>query len=176
MGTDVFSNHILVPEEAHEMRELFRHAFLDSTCEHYKKFLKPFSDSTNREQAYWGYMWDCINRKACDIICGNPKEIFSLYKQYVDGNRRQIVLWDVHDKRFDGTIEKLHPVFQTNGALAITLDCYQEKTDIYPEDLYFFDDSFTWAAIFTHEYEKGQRYCLWLRNVRDDGSLVHSQT
>lgn len=167
METENFADNVLIPEKAYKIRELFKETFLDLTSEHYKKFLKPFNDSQNPEQAYWGYMWDCINRQTCDVMCSSPEEIFSLYKQHADIDHRQIVLWDVHDKRFDGTLEKLHPIFQTNGALAISMERYKEKMDIYPEDLYFFDESVTWAAIFTHEYERGQRYCLWLSKKRN---------
>jgi hypothetical protein len=144
---------------------------LDSTksdrlrCEYIKKFINTSSlyYKENIEQktlfsdgvCYIGYLWDCLSTHT----------IISEYEadQFLQKKRTMFIMWDIHSSE-----RILIPNYWKFPKTKIL--CVDEWIETFkhnlPEDIYVFDDTFTWSVIFTHETnKKDERYCLFIDKV-----------
>ena len=86
-----------------------------------------------------GYLWDTLKSSACvtraDIERINAQRVY--------------VLWDLH------SAQKIHiPNYWRFPKSAIVAGRWRDMLSHYryfPADSYFFDESYEWSAIFTHE-------------------------
>ena len=109
---------------------------------------KMFSDGL----CYTGYIWDCLL---------NPRIISEREAdQLLQVKRRIIIMWDIHSS------ERIFipDYWKFPKAEVLCTDAWSEtfKNDL-PEDVYVFDDTFSWSVIYTHETDlKDNRYCLFV--------------
>lgn len=134
-----------------ELRYKYIQSFVDSTSNYYIENIERktrFCDGL----CYVGYLWDCLI---------DPKVITeSEATQILEGKMGIFIMWDIHScERILIPNYWKYPktrVLYTNKWLDAM------KSDL-PEDVYIFDDTFSWSVVFTHETDtKGDRYCIYL--------------
>lgn len=97
------------------------------------------------------YLWDHLreyNRKS---------EQF--YMNYLMNKNNVYIMWDTleHIELLKNDYFK----YPRHSILSATTREFYDMIEILPEDIYVFDDSFTWTVVFTNEYiSKDRRYCL----------------
>jgi hypothetical protein len=107
--------------------------------------VKDFDDGP----AYEGYLWDFLEGKR---VVTEP-EIWGA----VAGAERLYAMSDLHSAER----VRLPEGFPRGTVLRASAEVLRAGLAYLPEDLYLFDDSFTWAAALTHEDVDGTRFCLW---------------
>lgn len=135
---------------ADEIRASYVQAFINLDSEYYInniKKLNSFSDGL----CYTGYLWDCF--KFFQI------KAESFCKTFLDSKRNLYVLWDIHSK--DRIFIKDYWKFPKSAVLLLN-SWEEEKYIALPEDIYIFDETFSWSIAFTHEDDQnGQRFCYF---------------
>lgn len=134
----------------------------DLRCEYIKTFVNTVSSYyiENVEHktmfsdglCYIGYLWDCLK---------NPN-IVSEYEadQLLQGKRKVFIMWDIHS--CERILVPDYWKFPKSRVLYTNnwLDAFKSEL---PEDVYLFDDTFSWSIIYTHETDvKDNRYCLYI--------------
>lgn len=157
---------VLDVEKSNMLREKYISAFINTKSPSYIeriKTLTQFSDGL----CYVGYLWDCLKKP----VVVSKAELVRRLK-----NKKNIyIMWDLHsaDRIFIPNYWK-HPKECVLFVETWSEDLYEEL----PEDIYIFDDTFTWSAIFTHETDiNNDPYCLYMGDMREkegqgDGSPV----
>lgn len=133
--------------------------FINTSSLYYKENIEQkimFSDGL----CYTGYLWDCLLKPT----------VISEYEasQFLQGKQRIFIMWDIHScERI--LIPDYWKFPKTN---ILFTDAWQESfKQNLPEDVYVFDDTFSWSVIFTHETnENEERYCLFV-----DKSFINLQ-
>lgn len=138
--------------------------FINTSSLYYKENIERkilFSDGL----CYTGYLWDCLLKPT----------VISEYKanQFLQGKRRIFIMWDIH------SCERIliPDYWKFPKTKIICTDAWMESfKHNLPEDVYVFDDTFSWSVIFTHETdEKEERYCLFVdkgfRNIPDKSAF-----
>ena len=99
---------------------------------------------------YLGYLWDYLK----DPVIVNQNYITEVLKY----NNIIYVLWHIHscERIFINNYWK----FRKDAVIKLKLELFIKGKEYLPEDLYIFDESFSWTLIQTHEYVNGKRYCL----------------
>ena len=152
---------VLNSQKSNILREQYIENFVDFHSDYYNQRIKNlvrFSDGF----CYIGYLWDCIK---------HPMIISEAEATKVLKNKRNIyIMWDIH------TCERIFiPNYWKYPKLSIILSktWTEELCKELPEDIYFFDETFSWSIIFTHETDiKGNRYCLVVESDKTgDGSM-----
>ncbi len=140
---------ILDSTKSDMLRCKYINSFIDTSSSYYKKYIEQktqFSDGL----CYTGYLWDCLLKPT----------VISEYKadQILQGKRNIFIMWDIH------SCEKIliPNYWKFPKAKIICTDAWEKSFEPnLPEDVYVFDDTFSWSVIFTHETdEKEERYCL----------------
>lgn len=149
------------PERAAALRSAFIAKFIDTESGYYQKHIAAVTQAPDGP-FYDGFLWDCLRdnrdfRWACsmDDAVG-----------FLEGRDRAFAMWDSRarsDKRFSREYPRGTVIRMQGGALgrlvaeewnreqaAWRADC-QCQGLWFPEDLYCFDKSMDWCAIFTHE-------------------------
>ncbi len=67
-------------------------------------------------------------------------------------------MWDVLNSEY--ILNPNYYKYHKEACLKLSFQEFQEKADTFPEDIYLFDDTFTWCVILTHEDDGKRRYCL----------------
>ncbi len=143
---------ILDSKKSDDLRCNYIKNFVDTSSKYYKENIEHktmFSDGL----CYTGYLWDCLL---------NPSAILeSKADQLLQEKRRIFIMWDIHscDRIFIPDYWK----FPKTNVLCVDdwLEIFKEDL---PEDIYVFDDTFSWSVIYTHEtYVKDNRYCLFVK-------------
>lgn len=136
--------------ESTKLRELFIQTFVNTASDYYinriNKLIE-FSDGI----CYTGYLWDClknpcvVSEDAINDILKNKKNIF--------------VMWDIHSS--DRILIPNYWKYPKTSILFFD-DWTEDSKKTLPEDIYLFDSSFTWYAVYTHEEDISlNRYCLY---------------
>ena len=140
---------IVEEDEKHHIREIYCSSFLNVSSAKYEAAINKkheYSDGLY----YNGYMWDYLS---------SPVIVESDYlTEKVRGRSNIYVLWDIHscEKVF---IENYWN-FGRDDVLLLDGNTLMDAFYLLPEDIYIFDSSYMWTAIFTHEDIEGRRYCL----------------
>lgn len=142
---------ILDSTKSDDLRYKYIKNFINTSSPYYKKNIEQktmFSDGL----CYVGYLWDCLL---------NPT-VVSEHKadQLLLGKRELFVMWDIHscERIFIPNYWK----FPKEKVLYVKTWLETFKDDL-PEDVYVFDNTFSWSVIFTHETDtKNNRYCLFV--------------
>ena len=108
--------------------------------------LKKYSDGL----CYDGYLWDCL--KNAEVVSESKADLILKEKHNI------YIMWDLHSNE-----KILIPDYWKYPKNSI-LHCEKWSADFkidLPEDIYVFDDTFSWSIVYTHEEMKpGKRYCL----------------
>lgn len=156
----------LEPPVSLKLRSKFVDAFIDGESPRYQKYIEPFRNAENTTQAYWGYLWDNIDKSSCFVDYCDPVKIEKEMQRRNLFDSPLYLTWDVHLPRYDAALTKLNRIFQTQGIIKITFSFYLKYDRLFPEDVYFFDESVKWCAILTHEEAEQRRWCLWVDRQR----------
>ena len=98
---------------------------------------------------YLGYLWDFMK---------NPIVIDQEYIESKNEINEVYVMWDNHS--CERIWIKDYWKFDKNVVLKLNFSTLLLGYHFLPEDIYIFDDSFSWTFVLTHEELKGKRYCL----------------
>ena len=142
---------VLDLKKSDELRDEYIKSFIDTSSSYYKEDIEQktlFSDGF----CYIGYLWDCLLKPT----------IISEYKanHFLEDKGIVYIMWDIHssERIFIDDYWK----FPKNQILCTDEKIESLKSDL-PEDIYVFDDTFSWTVVFTHEYnDKDRRYCLFM--------------
>lgn len=141
---------IVLGRRADTIRQAFTDAFADKKNEYYKTAVRErrlFSDGL----CYIGYLWNCLkNRETV-----SEKDALERASQA----EKVLVMWDLNSK--DMILVPNYWKYPKSAVLELPGSKLESILPTLPEDVYFFDESFTWAVALTHEYsDKGRRYCV----------------
>ena len=133
------------------LRNKFINAFVNIESDYYIKHIKHkqmYSDGL----CYTGYLWDCLL---------SPKIILESELNKILYEKKDVfIMWDIHssDHIFIPDYWKF-----PKASILFVEKWTDELKAILPEDVYIFDESFEWAAVYTHEDDsKGNRWCMYL--------------
>lgn len=119
--------------------------FIDSVQTRFR-----FSDGL----CYTGYLWDCLKKPVVVSEAELAQELITKKDIYI--------MWDIHsqDRIFVPNYWKYPKeciLYAKNWSEVVRKEL--------PEDIYVFDESFAWSAIYTHETDlKNAPYCLFLQS------------
>lgn len=141
--------NLLQSMHASVLREKFIQSFIDQTSAYYiERISNP--EFSLEESSYYGYLWECYAN--CEIKV--EQECIQLLQE----KKQFYVLWDIHP---DVSRESDYWKYPKNSVLSLNVQEYLEICNALPEDIYFFDDSFSWSIALTHETDLGnERWCL----------------
>ena len=146
---------VVDPKNQEEIRANFINNFVDTTTDHYKKYiatLKKYPDG----MCYDGYLWDSL-KADYEIIEKTMEQAID----YLIAKGDVFVMWDNYSNHrvFDNAILSYNypkkTIIQMNSAELCKYiknewgDYFNKK--YLPDDIYIFDNSFNWYVIFTHE-------------------------
>ena len=142
---------ILDSQKSDALRCNYINNFVDIASTYYKENIEQktmFSDGL----CYTGYLWDCLL---------NPSIISeSKADQLLKDKQKIFIMWDIHS--CDRILIPDYWKFPKTRILGADNWLETFKDDL-PEDVYVFDDTFSWSVIFTHETDvKENRYCLYV--------------
>lgn len=120
-----------VNEESYQEQIESRHKCIDGYC-------------------YLGYLWDHIINPIIIAEEDIAKKAVDLGKVYV--------FWDIHS--CERIFIKDYWKFDKDAVLKMNMATLLQGEGYLPEDIYIFDESFTWTFIKTHEDIRGMRFCL----------------
>lgn len=134
--------------------------FINTSSLYYKENIERkilFSDGL----CYTDYLWDCLLKPTVISECKA--------NQFLQGKRRMFIMWDIHS--CERILIPNYWKFPKTKIISTDAGIESFKHDL-PEDVYIFDDTFSWSVIYTHETdEKEDRYCLFVdkgfRNIPD---------
>ncbi|MCH5183679.1 MAG: hypothetical protein J1E00_05830 [Oscillospiraceae bacterium] len=144
---------ILDPDKSNDLRQKYVDTFIDRNIDLYvERILRliEFSDGL----CYTGYLWDCFQ---------SPNVIPEIeIMQKLKGKKNVYIMWDIH------SVDNIHIPnywkYPKNRVLFVDEWSEELRNDL-PEDIYIFDDSFTWSAVYTHETDINEEpYCLFQSN------------
>ena len=142
---------ILNQQKAEEFRRKYISLFVNTESEHYNQYiakLRMFKDGLR----YTGYLWDCFI---------NPTLVSAAYcDNYLKRKGEIYIFWDIHScERIPIPDYWKYPI---DCLMCMTYDEYQEHKHVLPEDVYIFDETFSWTIAYTHEDIEGEQYCLFV--------------
>ena len=142
---------VLDQEKSDALRRQYINAFVNTESLHYKEYVeqkKTFSDG----MCYTGYLWDCflhprvVSKKQLELQLKEKRNIY--------------IMWDIH------SCERIFipDYWKFPKESVLFSETWQDAyKDILPEDIYIFDDTFSWSAVYTHEIDlQNEDYCLYL--------------
>lgn len=145
---------IMSKVESDRLREEFIREFVDVNDEYYKQYIARRTQYIDGE-CYTGYLWDCLRNK--ELI--REKDINSLSQVLGD----VFVMWDIH------TCERIfiedYWKFDKDTILKLKFETLLQGEKFLPEDIYIFDETFSWCLVKTHEDIAGGRFCLASRSI-----------
>lgn len=140
---------VLSPEDSDFVRECFIDEFIDTSSNGYRENILKHLQYADGE-FYNGYLWDYLKVKNI------TKENYIEDVKYL--NMTVFVMWDIHSD-YKVNINNYFKfgkkcVIKTCIETLLLGKCY------LPDDIYIFDENFTWYFVFTHEDIYNRRYCL----------------
>ena len=143
------SARALPAEEASIIRNRFIKSFVDTRSKFFQKRVRckrRFSDGL----CYEGYLWDCLK---------NPRRIpIRAVLRRLLQTKQVFVLWDIHSS--DRIWVRDYWLFPKSSVLEVPPEVLVTNVAFLPEDVYFFDKSYHWSLILTHEDIRGVRLCI----------------
>lgn len=140
---------ILDEDERRELRNKYIEKFVNTNHKLFQEQIEAKREFLDG-YCYLGYLWDYIK---------NPIVIDSEYIENITKVIDKVyVLWDIHS--CERILVKNYWKFDKNAVLLLDLETLLRGEEFLPEDIYIFDQNFTWTLIKTHEDIDGKRYCL----------------
>ncbi len=184
---------IMPPDKGAALRARFIDAFVDTSTDYFRELIKvkPTDVVYTSDLIVNRYMWDILSPGSYTVVpyhrcietIAEKKRVYSLW----DIRPRKVVytkypeLWTTTPRYLELYPSDVVIEWDTGELLSllkVELEDYAATSlDItLPEDLYIFDDSFSWCVIFTHESTqelvpgiKGERFCI-LCTGKPDGA------
>lgn len=175
---------IVNPTKAAELRAAFIKAFVDTSTECYQAIEKEKPTDIVYDHYIHRYLRDTLYWERCAAI---P---FRRAIQVISEKRRVYSMWDIRPRDIlsssgESWLTPPKPrylkLYESDTIIEWDADELAALTErelggydstncleiSIPEDLYVFDDSFSWCVIFTHDAIDGERYCLLGRREAD---------
>lgn len=150
---------VLDEQKSDELRRKYIQTFVDYTSKFYIENIQRTKKCVDG-WCYNGYLWDCMV---------NPRVVSENEADQAIKDKKDIyIMWDIHscEKIFIPNYWK----YPKSRVLFVNKWSDTVVADL-PEDLYLFDDTFSWSVIYTHETDlKNYRYCIYLdkgKNIPD---------
>lgn len=140
---------ILDKRMGEKIRLKYVNTFVNNAHPQYEKQIKKrhkFQDG----YCYLGYLWDYIKEPV--VI---DKEYMESKENYLD---EVFVFWDIHSS--ERIWIKDYWKFDKDAVLRLKYHTLLAGEIYLPEDIYIFDEGFSWTLVQTHEELNGKRYCL----------------
>lgn len=136
--------------QSDKLRSEYIRNFVDTTKEYYVNLIEQktkFSDGV----CYIGYLWDCLK---------NPQVIPEAEAKRILQEKQNIyIMWDIHS--CERILIPNYWKYPKESVLSVDSWLASLKSSL-PEDIYLFDDTFSWSVIFTHETdEQNNNFCLY---------------
>lgn len=143
--------NILDEVKSNQLRTEYILKFVDTTKDYFTERIEKkirFSDGL----CYTGYLWDCLK---------NPHILSETEADRILQKKNNVyIMWDIHS--CDRILIPHYWKYPKASVLSVQEWSDSFKNDL-PEDIYLFDDSFSWSAVFTHETdEENNKYCLYV--------------
>ena len=136
--------------ESNILRKKFVKHFVDTGSDYYKERIERLIEFCDG-MCYEGYLWDCLS-------FSTPMTENELSK-FLANKKNVYVMWDIHSCE---RILMLNYWKYPKDSVLLLNRWIPTVMNSLPEDIYIFDDTFTWSAIYTHETDKnGDRYCVY---------------
>lgn len=138
---------LLTDKESNIIREKFISIFVDTTTDYFKEYISNNTAEYKQGKFYFGYLWDTLREYK------RVKRNEDL--NFLDNLRENkvYVMSDLHSKERLGNAEFLLPFFPINLIIVAKLNDVLPSLAALPQDVYIFDDSFSWYLILTHEWD-----------------------
>lgn len=154
---------VLDSKESNAIRQKYIKTFVNTMSTYYIDKIskvRKFSDGF----CYVGYLWDCL----INPIVVPESECISFVKQKINF----YIMWDIHSA--ERILVPNYWKYPKNSVLFVERWVDNMNGEL-PEDIYLFDNSFAWSAVFTHETDLyGKRLCILNRKRQtkktEDGS------
>lgn len=140
---------ILDKKRGTELRKRYIENFVNTEHKRYKEQIQrqhKFVDGF----CYLGYLWDYIKNP---IVIDEEK-----FGEKASKIEEIYTFWDIHS--CERIWIKDYWKFDKDAMLKLKMDVLLQGEKYLPEDIYIFDDSFSWTLIKTHEDIQGIRFCL----------------
>lgn len=147
--------NILDDKKSDILRDKYINAFVDTNSPYFKENIEQktmFCDGL----CYTGYLWDSlivtvmITEAEADRLLQEKQNVF--------------VMWDIHS--CERILIPNYWKFPKSSILFAGVWLENFKSAL-PEDVYIFDETFSWSVIYTHETDsKDNRYCLYTHTRR----------
>ena len=148
--TDLIKNVAIISgEEQLKLRDAYCSSFANTKSDGYKKNIATYHNYSD-DYCYNGYIWEHLANPMLAEERSLMKIIQKLKKIYV--------LWDIHS--CERILVEDYWKFEKETILLLDGDMLIKSLHLLPEDIYIFDDKYTWTMILTHEYIGDERYCL----------------
>lgn len=184
-------------DKAYELRKRFIDTFVDTSCEHYVKYIRDLkvNEPVNGEGLIVSHLWSCLKKDNKYLV-----DFYSAMRYlYQRKNERVFVMWDIRPEKvlypehwpkfFKPYIPEYEILLKSDEMISIEPkelcevllhDHHMEKHRIVDinrsflrEDVYVFDETFTWYIAPTHEeYTTHNEKRVCFSNVRDIDPLV----
>ena len=150
--------NLLLHNEAQKIRTEYIDSFINRSSEYYRVAIEKkhlYKDGL----CYDGYLWDCY---ISPIVVGEKEAI-----SYIEQADKLFVMWDIH------SCEKIYiPNYWKFPKEAVIVTDPIELIKLFPllpEDIYLFDNTFSWTVALTHEVLRGNtRYCIFCASQKHD--------
>lgn len=136
---------ILGEEESQGIRKKFIDYFVNQSSGYFKKYI---SQSQDANQYYVGYLWDSLKEYKRAL----HKDDLIFLDAFLEN--RVYVMCDLHSLGRLGNSPDLLPFFPSDRIGAAKLKDVISALAALPQDVYIFDDTFSWYLILTHEFDE----------------------
>lgn len=137
--------------QANIIREIYEEAFINKNSDYYQANITPKKTVGDDISSYDGYLWDCFKKP----IVVTENTALAIASSHIT----IYVMCDLHSN--DKILIQDYWKYPKDAVIVVNQDELCDYLHIFPEDVYLFDDSFSWTVALTHEYsKKGRRYCL----------------
>lgn len=134
------------------IREKFISTFIDVKSDHYINYIKNVYQHSDG-LCYDGYLWDCFVN-ASSISENESVDILNKQKNIY-------IMWDINSS--DNIFVENYWKYPKSGIIYDDI-FKQELRKELPEDIYIFDESFSWCVVYTHETDYNDNpYCLFVK-------------
>ena len=133
---------VLSPKEGRAIRARFHEAFLDTASEHYRNGLAVFIAKPPGKGNQRGLLWKALR--------AYRRVTWDQIRTVMSRSREVFVLWDIENPNPYLPPDHLAP-FERDTVIACRPAYLEAAVHLLPDDLYVFDNSFTWAGVLTHE-------------------------
>jgi len=184
-------------DKAYELRKRFIDTFVDTSCEHYVKYIRDLkvNEPVNGEGLIVSHLWSCLKKDNNYLV-----DFYSAMRYlYQRKNERVFVMWDIRPEKvvypehwpkfFKPYIPEYEILMKSDEVISVEPkelcevllhDHHMEEHRIVDinrsflrEDVYVFDETFTWYIATTHEeYTTHNEKRVCFSNVRDIDPLV----